>query len=187
MRITGGQMRGRRLASPRGFNIRPTSDKIREAIFNLIGQTHSGDHVLDLYGGTGSLGLEALSRGASMAVFVDDADEAARLIRKNLMLCGCQDRGTVLKEDLRRGLPRKYAVMSQKFELVFIDPPYGKDLIPPMLEELVQRDLLASGSLTIAESSKSESMSAAPERLRLVDERVYGRTRIRIFHQGDLL
>lgn len=186
MRITGGQIRGRRLASPRGFDIRPTSDKIREAIFSLIGQDLSGDHVLDLYGGTGSLGLEALSRGASMAVFVDNAEEAARLIKKNLTLCGYQDRGTLLKKDLRWGLPRKYPLMSQKFELVFIDPPYGKDLISPILEELVQRDLLASGSITIAESSKSESMSSAPARLRLVDERVYGRTKIRIYHQGDV-
>ena len=101
MRITGGQVRGRILASPQGLKIRPTTDRVREAIFNIIGQDLSGLKVLDLFAGTGCLGLEALSRGALSALFIDNSQQAIKLIKKNLALCGYQTSGTVLRRDLR--------------------------------------------------------------------------------------
>ncbi|MBW2217733.1 MAG: RsmD family RNA methyltransferase, partial [Deltaproteobacteria bacterium] len=102
MRITGGQVKGRIIASPKGMNIRPTSDRVREAIFNLIGQDLSGLKVLDLFAGTGSLGLESLSRGTQHAVFIDNSQQALKLIRKNLVTCGFENSGTVLRRDLKK-------------------------------------------------------------------------------------
>ena len=104
MRITGGEKRGRRLASFKGSRIRPTSDRVREAIFNLLGQQMRGYRVLDLFAGTGALGIEAISRGARDAVFVDHSPEALQLIRKNLSLCGYEGRARLLRRDLSKGL-----------------------------------------------------------------------------------
>ena len=106
MRITGGEARGRHLESPKGMAIRPTSDRVREAVFNIIGQDLSGIRVLDLFAGTGSLGIEALSRGASHAFFVDNSQKSIYLIKKNLVLCGYQDSASVVKINLRHGIPR---------------------------------------------------------------------------------
>jgi len=130
MRITGGQARGRLLASPRGQKIRPTADHIREAIFNIIGQDLSGLKVLDLFAGTGSFGLEALSRGALSVLFIDNSRESTTLTRKNLMICGYVDAGIVLRRELKRGLPADHPHLKKGVDLVFIDPPYEKRLCP---------------------------------------------------------
>ena len=104
MRITGGLMRGRRLATLRGLNIRPTSDKVREAVFDLVGQDMTDIHTLDLFAGTGSFGIEALSRGASWALFIDNSPRSINLVKRNLRVCGCEAAGTVLQRDLTRPL-----------------------------------------------------------------------------------
>ena len=101
MRITGGRSKSRRLSAVKGLNIRPSSDKIRETIFNLIGQDTGGLEVLDLFAGTGSLGIEALSRGASRAVFIDKSKSSIKIIQRNLQLCGFEKSGFILKRDLR--------------------------------------------------------------------------------------
>ncbi len=181
MRITGGQAKGRILASPKGQKIRPTADHVREAIFNIIGQDLSGLKVLDLFAGTGSFGLEALSRGALCALFIDNSRESTNLIRKNLMLCGYVDAGIVLRRELKRGLPANHAHLRKGVDLVFIDPPYGKDSIPPLLRELSRRDLLSRGSRVIAESRKTEKLPAAVGNLRMTDTRSYGDTRISLY------
>ena len=102
MRITGGHLKGRLLASPKGMNIRPTSDQVREAIFSIIGQFLPEVKVLDLFAGTGSLGLETLSRGASYVVFIDNSPQSLKLIRKNVTLCGHQGTSVILNQDLRK-------------------------------------------------------------------------------------
>lgn len=181
MRITGGQVRGRRLASSKGLRIRPSSDKVREAIFNLIGQNLTDLKVLDLFAGTGSLGIEALSRGASKVVFIDHSIQSLRLIKKNLALCGYESAGRVLKKDLTRGLRWKYPLL-KKFDLVFLDPPYEKGLITPILKELSEKEILASSSIVIAESSKADDLPTNIKRLKLVDTRLYGETKIAIYH-----
>lgn len=185
MRITGGQGKGRLLASLKGLNVRPTSDRVREAIFNLIGQDVTGLKVLDLFAGTGSLGIEALSRGASWALFIDKSIRSIKIIKKNLALCGYESAGFILKKDLTRGLPRKFSLMKEKFDLVFIDPPYGKKLIPPLLKELADREILASPSMVITESSKFESLPVAPGKLHLFKARTYGETQINVYQYGD--
>jgi 16S rRNA (guanine966-N2)-methyltransferase len=181
MRITGGQTKGRLLANPKGQNIRPTSDRVREAIFNIIGQDLSGVKVLDLFAGTGSLGLEALSRGALQALFIDNSPQSLRLIRKNLALCGFQDSGFVVRRDLRKGIILTRALEGELFDLVFLDPPYGKNLIPLLLEELSRKGLLSSEARVIAESSKTEGLPVAMGNLHTVDTRLYGDTKISLY------
>jgi 16S rRNA (guanine966-N2)-methyltransferase len=184
MRITGGQIRGRRLASPKGKDIRPTADKVREAIFSLIGQDLTDYEVLDLFAGTGSLGIEALSRGASRALFIDLNHQALELINKNLALCGYESLGMVLRWDLRRGLPWKKRIMGDQFNLVFMDPPYGQALISSMLKELIKRNMITSPSLVVIESAISDPLPTKMEELHLRDTKHYGETKIDIYDHG---
>ena len=185
MRITGGQARGRLLASLKGWNIRPTSDRVREAIFNLIGQDATGFNVLDLFAGTGCLGIEALSRGALWALFIDSSPQSTKLIRKNLALCGFEPFGFVLRKDLTKGPAWKGSFMKKKFDLIFIDPPYEKKIIPHVLVELTETDILASPSIVVAESSKADRLPGTLGELHLVNAKTYGETRISIYHYGD--
>jgi 16S rRNA (guanine966-N2)-methyltransferase len=185
MRITGGLSKGRLLASLRGLKIRPTSDRVRQAVFNLIGQDLAGLKALDLFAGTGSLGIEALSRGASWCLFIDNSVQSIKIIRKNLELCGFQGLGSVLRSDLRRGLPRKTSLMNRGFDLIFVDPPYRKGLIPSLLKQLGDRGILASPSFVVAQSAREESLPAALEDLRMVKTRTYGETKIHLYRFGE--
>jgi len=187
MRVTGGRAKGRVLSSPRGMGIRPTSDRVREAVFSLIGQDMTGLRVLDLFAGTGSLGIEALSRGAQCALFVDNSKQSIKLIRKNLAFCGYEDAGFVHRKDLSRGLPWNHPLMKEKMDLVFIDPPYGKKMIEPVLKELSERPVLASPSVMIAESSKFETLPIMFGNIRRTNTRLYGETKIDIYYYGDEL
>lgn len=178
-------MKGRRLASLKGQRIRPSTDLIRQAIFNLIGQDLTELIVLDLFAGTGSLGIEAISRGARQALFVDNAQQSIALIKKNLKLCGCRESGYLLRRDLRKGLPLESARMKEKFDLVFIDPPYGKLLIPRLLEQLGRGEVLGRTSLVVAESSKQDDLPRQTGGLQLVKTRIHGETKITIYDYGD--
>ena len=181
MRVTGGSVRGRRLAVFRGVDIRPTSDMVRKAIFDLLGQNLSGKRVLDLFAGTGSLGIEALSRGAAEALFIDHSVKAIELIRKNLNLCGLEGSGFVLRKNLRRGLLQRHPAFTEPFDLVFLDPPYGQGLIVPVLEELDQKRMLGSSSRVVAQSEKKGDLPERVGTLKTVKVRIYGATRISVF------
>lgn len=183
MRITGGQAKGRLLAPLKGLTIRPSSDKIRETIFNIIGQDMTGMKALDLFAGTGSLGIEALSRGASMALFVDNSIQAIRLIKKNLELSGYESAGAILKKDLSKDLPVDFPFFQDSFSIVFIDPPYRRSLIPPLLKKFEQGDMLDTDAIIIAESSKNDKIPSDYKQLRQIDSRIYGETKIDIFHK----
>jgi 16S rRNA (guanine966-N2)-methyltransferase len=184
MRVTGGLVRGRHLASLKGFQIRPSSDLVRQAIFNLIGQDIFDVKVLDLFAGTGSLGIEALSRGAVGALFVDKSIRAIKLINKNLQKCGYEALGSIMKKDLGRGLPRNSTFVKRRFGLVFMDPPYGKSYIPPLLKELSEVNVLAPSSIVVTESSQIDKLPEALGELRLVNRKTYGGTNINIYHYG---
>jgi len=181
MRITGGKLKGRRLASPKGLHIRPTTDKVRESVFNIIGHDLAGLRVIDLFAGTGSLGLEALSRGAFSVTFIDYSGQAIQLIKKNLLLCGQQTSGIIIKKDLRNGLPRRSPIMKEKFDLVFLDPPYRKGFAPFLLQELSTRRIFLSESRVVFETSKNEVLPVSYENLEILDTRLYGDTKISIY------
>jgi len=185
MRVTGGSVRGRRLATFRGVDIRPTSDLVREAIFDLLGQDLSGTRVLDLFAGTGSLGIEALSRGAVGAVFIDHSLKAIELIHKNLKLCGLEDSGVILRKNLDRGLPERHPALLKRFDLVFLDPPYGKGFIVPLLEELVQGGVLKPVSRVVAQSEKKGDLPEVVGNLKTARVRTYGATRITVLKKEE--
>lgn len=182
MRIIAGAFRGRRLASvgkgDAGAHLRPTADRVRESLFNVLTSRFddpcAGAHVLDLFAGTGALGLEALSRGAASAVFVENGRTALGLLRQNIALCDVADRARILQRDARR----IGACPDQAATLVFLDPPYGKALGEAALAAALAGGWIAPGALIVWEESAAVT---PPEGLELQDERRHGDTVIRIF------
>ncbi|MBW2015719.1 MAG: 16S rRNA (guanine(966)-N(2))-methyltransferase RsmD [Deltaproteobacteria bacterium] len=185
MRITGGRMKGRRLATLKGMDIRPTADKVREAMFDLLGQDMTEARVLDLFAGTGILGIEALSRGACKALFVDRSLRSVRLVRKNLRVCGFEAFSVVVKGDVSRVLKSRAILKEDRFDLVFVDPPYGKGLLPPVLELLQSAEILASPSIVVAESSKGDELPGKIGRLETAGRKYYGETKLTLYHYED--
>ena len=184
MKITGGQIRGRRLAAPSNLKIRPSSNKVREAIFNIIGQDLSGSRVLDLFSGTGLLGMEALSRGATLAVFVDHGKQALALIKKNLELCGYEQAGRICKWNLAGGLPKNHRFLNTTYDLVFLDPPYKEGPAAALMDELSVSKQLEPGAFIVLESAKTIETKHALS-LPLVGTRVYGDTKLSFFKKED--
>jgi 16S rRNA (guanine966-N2)-methyltransferase len=170
VRVVAGEFRGRRLAAPRGRRTRPTADRVREALFSMLGDV-SGARVLDLYAGSGALGIEALSRGADSAVFVERDVRAAAVIERNLASLGLEQR--VVKQDALRFLGRAEGM----FDLVFCDPPYdaASRLAGPLAERLPA--LTAEAARIVTESDKRTPLELP---LPLLTERTYGDTRIAI-------
>lgn len=185
MRITGGRLRGRILSGPKGRGIRPTADRVREAIFNILGQNLSGYHVLDLFSGTGSLGLEALSRGAAYAVFIDHLRESVDLITKNVEQCGKRDAARILMRDLSRGIPWGDAALKGGFDLVFLDPPYASDIVPAMVTEIATGGRLSEGARIVVETGRKTDLPLARKGFSMSCSRIYGDTKISIYEEGD--
>jgi 16S rRNA (guanine966-N2)-methyltransferase len=188
MRIVGGKFRGQVLAAPKGSEIRPTSEKVREAIFNILehGTSHlpiEGARILDLFAGTGAFGFEALSRGARSCLFIDERAEARALIRRNADTLGVTGLSKIWRRDATR-LGRN--APSQAFDFVFIDPPYGKGLGERSLFSLVDGQWLGLDTMIMLEESGKAHVSIPPE-LELADERVYGDTKVMILkhRSGD--
>lgn len=173
MRIVSGRFKGRRLSSFKGMDIRPTSDKVREAIFNILPREFPFKKVLDIFAGTGAMGLEALSRGALDVAFVDSNPEAIAVIKKNLEACGTE--GRVFKSDALASL-KKFSRKGEKFDLIIIDPPYSSTLLVESLEAIDRGGLLAPGGMIVAETTKRMPLEADFAGLELTDERRYGDT-----------
>jgi len=174
-RIVAGALRGRRLEMPRGQGTRPTSDKVRQAVFDVLGQFFDGGEVLDLYAGSGALALEALSRGCTRAVCVESDREAAEVARKNAAALGLAERVEVRRgrvEDVLPGLPR------ERFSLVFLDPPYAAG---PEAALAGAGACLAPGGRVVAEHDAKRPPPDVVAPLRLLDRRAYGGTGISIY------
>ena len=147
MRVITGSARGRRLKTPKGDDVRPTTDNVKEALFNIIREDVEGRRVLDLFAGTGQLGIEALSRGAREAVFVDASPASLRIVKENLALCGFS--APVIRSDAVRFLRT-----CGKFDLAFLDPPYDSDLYETVLEAMNLFDILTEGGIIVAEARR---------------------------------
>lgn len=158
------------------MRLRPTSDRVREAIFDILQDRVKGKKVLDLFAGTGALGIEALSRGAEKAIFVECNPHILRALRRNITECHLEKKSEVLPCDVGKGL-RILASRREEFDLIFIDPPYAHGLIKETLQGLSQHALVAPQGLIIAEHSLKEDLSA-PIPWELVDRRQYGTTSI---------
>jgi 16S rRNA (guanine966-N2)-methyltransferase len=181
MRIVAGAFRGRRLHSPKGQKIRPTTDRVREAIFSIIAPYLSSEaRVLDLFAGTGALGLEALSRGASQAVFVDQSPEAVRLIRSNVEMLGVQDRVQIIHGPVDQ-VVRRLAAQGETFHIIFMDPPYGKDHLEKTLSHL--HPVAHPEALVLAERHVKDTSPAQCGEWRKTQERRYGDTVISFYER----
>jgi len=181
MRITGGRFGGRTLVAPRDARVRPTSDKVRQAIFNILlhndfGTVLEGARAADLFAGTGALGIEALSHGASFCLFVDDSAESRALIRENVEALQLTGASKIWRRDAT-DLGPIAAGAGGPFDLVFLDPPYRKGLIAPALASLSDGGWLADGALLVAEIAEDGDIPPTDGFTRL-DERVYGDTRV---------
>ena len=175
IRIIGGELKGRKLITVPGVDTRPTADRVRESIFNILGNHIRGAHVLDLYAGTGAMGLEALSRGAQFAHFVEDQKAALTALKKNIKTCSLEDRSAVVKWNIVGNLN---TIRSHRpaFNLVYIDPPYNKDMIQPTLSNLDLSQCLANGARLVVEHSTREAIPENGPAFKIADQRRYGKT-----------
>ena len=175
MRIISGTWRGRKLVTPRSHTLRPTSDRVKESLFNILRGGMEGNVVLDLFAGTGNLGIEALSRGAKKAIFVEKGREALQLIQKNLIQLGLEERSEILPKDVNRAI----GILKQRgecFDLIMMDPPYEKGLIKRTLTKLNSHPIYHVNSILIIEHDRREPLPSIPEGWNLIRERRMGDT-----------
>ncbi|MFV0516834.1 MAG: 16S rRNA (guanine(966)-N(2))-methyltransferase RsmD [Aminipila sp.] len=177
MRIIAGDLKGRRLATPIGDKVRPTSDKVKEAIFSMISDTYYDEVVIDLFAGTGNLGIEAISRGAKHCYFGDKSKESLSLIRENINTCKVQDQATILAGDFETVLKR----IPQKAQIIFLDPPYKDNLMVNCIELIDQLDLLTEEGYIIAEHSLDEKLPEQIGKFEMIKEKRYGKIAVSIY------
>ena len=175
MRVIGGAAKGRRLLAPKGQAVRPTADRVKESLFNILPRDFSGAKVLDLFAGTGNLSIEALSRGADRAVLVDSSARSAAAIKENLRRLGLAGRSEVWVAPAARSL-RSLARRKETFDLIFLDPPYDQELATRTLALIAQCNLLSESGTIVVEHSARETLQPSYDRLQLHDQRRYGDT-----------
>ena len=171
MRVITGTARGRRLKTPENYDIRPTTDNVKESIFNIIQFDIEGRRVLDLFAGTGQLGIECLSRGAAEAVFVDESSTAVKIVKENLKICGLS--AAVMQCDaisFLRGCG--------KFDLIFIDPPYDSDIYNEVLKTINSVDILSDGGIIICEARRDRQLPEMTAPYKKQREYNYGKVKL---------
>jgi 16S rRNA (guanine966-N2)-methyltransferase len=174
MRVISGKYRGRRLKGQEGVELRPTGDRLKETLFNILGRTIAGAVVLDVFGGTGAIGIEALSRGAGEAVFIENSMAAHRLIQNNLKLCGIEDGYRIIQQDVFKAL-RSMGRQGFKVDIAFFDPPYDWKPYADLLDIAFGRGLMAEHGRSVIEHHRKA----------LLPETGEGYKRTRIIRQGD--
>ena len=179
MRVITGKARGVALKTPQGQLTRPTADRVKEALFSIIQFELPGKTVLDLFGGTGQLGIEALSRDAARAVFVDAQDSACKLIRENLRRTGLSDQAQVVRSDYLAYLDR----CGQQFGLIFLDPPYAEVFLENALKRIAEIDILQSGGIIVTERPLGKALCVELPGLERSKDYKYGNTLITLFRK----
>ncbi|MBQ9059801.1 MAG: 16S rRNA (guanine(966)-N(2))-methyltransferase RsmD [Firmicutes bacterium] len=177
MRVIAGIYKGRKLESPENYDIRPTTDKAKEACFSILNNDIPGARVLDLFAGTGALGIEALSRGAAECVFTDHSRQSIGLVKRNLAHCGAGSEARVIAGDFRKVLPG----LSGIFDVILMDPPYNKGLLDEALEIISEHGLLAEGGVIVCEHRKEEELPPQVGILTKEKERRYGIVKLSIY------
>jgi len=180
MRVSGGTGKGRTLRVPAGAGVRPTSDKVRQALFNILGDRVPGAIFLDLFAGAGGIGIEALSRGAEQVVFVDSSQDSLSVIRKNIEIVGFGVHARVVAMKAEAFLKRQTA----PFDIIFLDPPYKAELLP-ILEGIAGSGILKQDGIVIAEHFKKQPSPAQAGQLLLSREAVYGDTVLAFYRKGQ--
>ena len=180
MRVITGSARGRRLKEIEGLETRPTTDRVKEALFSVIQFDIEGRRVLDLFAGTGQLGIEALSRGAESAVFVEQRKDAVQAVRENLVVCGLSDRARVVSGDAMR-----YLKSGEKFDLIFLDPPYASGLLEQALEEIARFDICRRHGIIVAESVADKVLPPLSAPYAVHREYRYGKIKLTVYHRNE--
>ena len=179
MRVISGKARGIQLKTPNGMVTRPTADRVKEAMFSIVQFDLPGAHVLDLFGGTGQLGIEALSRGAKSAVFVDQRNDACGIIRENLTRTGFADNARVFCSDYAAFLKK----CGEKFNIILLDPPYAEEFLEISLKLITEIDILQSGGIIVTEHALvKELFCDFPGYTRSKDYK-YGKTLLTLFRK----
>ncbi len=173
MRVISGTARGRRLAEPKDMSIRPTTDKVKESIFNIVQFDIEGRRVLDLFAGTGQLGIEALSRGAASVTFVDEGSQAIKLMNENLKTCG-------FSAQVIKGSSLSFLSSCGKFDLIFVDPPYDSTLAELALKQIIQFDILSDGGIIIFETMRETVLTPPKEPYFIRREYTYGKVKLTV-------
>ena len=180
MRVITGKARGVQLKTPDGMQTRPTADRVKEALFSIINFDIPGAKVLDLFGGTGQLGIEALSRGAASATFVDQAEPACRLIRENLKRARMEGQGRVIRSDYLEYLSRS----KEQFDIILLDPPYAEVFLENALKRITEIDILRSGGIIVAERPLGKELPWEFEGYQRSKDYKYGKTLLTIYRKG---
>ncbi|MBD1380966.1 16S rRNA (guanine(966)-N(2))-methyltransferase RsmD [Metabacillus arenae] len=186
MRVVSGTCKGRALQAVPGTSTRPTTDKVKEAIFNMVGPYFTGGAALDLFGGSGGLGIEALSRGIDQCIFVDKDGKAIQTIHKNLQICGLSERAEVYRNDAERAL-KAVVKRELKFSFVFLDPPYKEQKMKAFIKVIDDKGLLLNDGMVVAEHDHVVIMDDQIGNLRKVKCETYGISTISIYgyrHNG---
>lgn len=184
MRIITGTAKGFKLKAPRGLDVRPTGDRVKESIFNIIKSSVMSADVLDLFAGTGNLGLEALSRGANSAVFVDSASSSLSVVKENALHTCLAERAEFIKSDAVKAIDRLFDT-GRTFDLIFCDPPYNKGYVAAILDKLNGKSLLRAGGLLVLEHTKREPVTVTTKVLTMVRQEKYGETTVTFFTTKD--
>lgn len=177
MRVVAGKYGGRPLKALEGQTTRPTTDKVKGAIFNMIGPYFDGGRVLDLYAGSGGLAIEAISRGMSQAVLVEKDRRAQAVVAANIAMTKESEKFDLLKTEAKRALES----LSGQFDLVLLDPPYAKEEIVTNMEKLVERDLLAQDVLVVCETDKSVDLPEEVAGLGIWKQKIYGISKVTVY------
>jgi len=180
MRVIAGKARGLRLKAPPGTVARPTADRVKQSLFGMLGSRVEGARVLDLFAGSGSLGIEALSRGAATAVFVERSRPCVQVIRENLTRTRFLEQAEVVVGDALAAVGR-FAAQQRKFDIIFADPPYEGGLAAAVVEAVAEASLLTEKGLLVVEHDRREEIPQEKANLRAERHRVYGDTAITIF------
>lgn len=181
MRVITGKARGVALKTPDGMHTRPTADRVKEALFSIIQFDIPGARVLDLFGGTGQLGIEALSRGARSAVFVDEQEAACKLIRENLRRTKLDREGTVVRSDYMSYLQR----CKEDFDIIFLDPPYAEEFLENSLKKITEIDILRYGGIIVTERPMGKDLPWTFDGYTRSKDYKYGKTLLTLFRKDQ--
>jgi 16S rRNA (guanine966-N2)-methyltransferase len=182
MRVVAGEAKGRRLKAPSGDRIRPTADRVKESLFEILGERIRNARVLDLFAGTGNLGIEALSRGARSVLFVDADRSAIRLINRNLLQTRLGERAETWKSDARSALDR-LKKLGRRFEIVLLDPPYSYIHLQFILHQLCRYRLFSRNGMMVVEHDRRADLPERIDSLALCDQRRFGDTMISFYEE----
>ncbi len=180
MRIIAGSLKGRRLISPRNNDVRPTSDKVKEAVFSmLIPYMEEGFTAMDVFAGSGNMGIEAISRGAKTVFFSDSSRESLALVRENLKTCHVEDSGILLSGDFRSNIRR----VNQKVDIFFLDPPYAAGFIPDALAAINEKDNISPEGVVVCEHAYKDKLQDSYPGFEMIKSRKYGAIGVTIYQR----